>query len=176
MPTDYRVCKIEKEFRFEAAHQLPNHKGKCSNLHGHSYRLKVMVKGVIQECNPENPLSSDGMVMDFYDLSNIVKSRIIEVCDHKFLNEVFPGMVTTAENLAYKFYEVIHNEFCRIYGDVEVGEGLAPHVVHIKLYETDTSCVTVTDTDFFDSSVHRRNYHTYTRDEDGVEVLIDDEV
>ena len=39
--------RIGKLFKFEAAHRLPNHPGKCKNLHGHSYKLEVVVNGEV---------------------------------------------------------------------------------------------------------------------------------
>ena len=39
--------KVAKEFRWEMAHRLQHHKGKCSNLHGHSYKMIVEFKGTI---------------------------------------------------------------------------------------------------------------------------------
>lgn len=42
MLNEVSVCKI---FTFDAAHQLVGHKGKCSNLHGHTYKLEVVLKG-----------------------------------------------------------------------------------------------------------------------------------
>ena len=40
--------QIRKRFRFEAAHTLPFHPGKCARMHGHSYRLEVAVSGPIR--------------------------------------------------------------------------------------------------------------------------------
>ena len=115
---------ITKEFKFEAAHFLPNHDGKCRNLHGHSYVLYVSVKGQIIESGPK-----EGMVMDFADISKIVKENIIEKWDHQNLNEVL-GFTTTAENLAVECMRILTS-----FG-LDVSE--------IKLYETATSCATVT--------------------------------
>ncbi|MDA3875222.1 MAG: 6-carboxytetrahydropterin synthase [Kiritimatiellae bacterium] len=68
--------KIAKEFRWEMGHRLPNHEGACRNLHGHSYRMVVEVEG---DVNPET-----GMVIDFADISSIVKPFLMEL-DHAFL-------------------------------------------------------------------------------------------
>ncbi|MFM8843812.1 MAG: 6-pyruvoyl trahydropterin synthase family protein, partial [Actinomycetota bacterium] len=48
---------IRKEYRFESAHFIYNHPGKCKNLHGPSYRCFVSIQGT-----PDAPT---GMVMDF---------------------------------------------------------------------------------------------------------------
>ena len=85
---------ITKQFRFEAAHSLPNHLGKCRNLHGHSYLIEVTVSGPAAASGP-----SEGMVMDFGDLSKVVEAEIISKWDHQFLNDILP-FATTAENLA----------------------------------------------------------------------------
>ena len=39
--------RVRRRFRFEAAHELPRHPGKCRKLHGHSYELFVVVEGPI---------------------------------------------------------------------------------------------------------------------------------
>lgn len=92
---------ITKELRFEAAHTLPKHKnpdgtpGKCSRLHGHSYRLEVAVEGPI---NPET-----GMVIDFALLKKILTEEVHDLLDHRMINEVFIALnwagETTAENI-----------------------------------------------------------------------------
>ncbi|PKP35201.1 MAG: 6-carboxytetrahydropterin synthase QueD [Bacteroidetes bacterium HGW-Bacteroidetes-17] len=71
--------RITKEFRFEMAHSLPNHKGLCKNIHGHSYTLSVTIIG---EPNPKQDQADAGMVMDFGDLKTIVKGSIINKFDH----------------------------------------------------------------------------------------------
>ncbi len=63
------MIRITKIFTFETAHVLYNYDGKCKNLHGHSYKLLVTVKGAINYdlSDPKN-----GMVMDFGDLKTKV--------------------------------------------------------------------------------------------------------
>jgi 6-pyruvoyltetrahydropterin/6-carboxytetrahydropterin synthase len=68
---------VSKEFCFESAHVLPRHPGKCSRLHGHSWRLKVEVHGPMK--------SETGFVRDYYDLSEAVQP-IIDRFDHQLLN------------------------------------------------------------------------------------------
>lgn len=75
-----RICK---QFRFEAAHVLPHHPGKCSRLHGHSYRLEVFVEGPVQEHGP-----ASGMVEDFDVIARIVRERVIDRLDHRSLNDL----------------------------------------------------------------------------------------
>uniref|UniRef100_UPI004056B389 6-pyruvoyl trahydropterin synthase family protein n=1 Tax=Alistipes sp. TaxID=1872444 RepID=UPI004056B389 len=74
--------RLTKEFSFESAHALDGYDGLCREIHGHSYRLFVTIKGEPSQCE-ENP--KQGMVMDFGDLKRIVNSEIIERLDHSFV-------------------------------------------------------------------------------------------
>ena len=73
---------LTKIFHFEAAHALAGYDGKCRNIHGHSYELKVTVKGepIDEPGNPKN-----GMVIDFHDLKQIVNEEVVERLDHSFI-------------------------------------------------------------------------------------------
>jgi 6-pyruvoyltetrahydropterin/6-carboxytetrahydropterin synthase len=113
------MFKISKTYTFDAAHQLADHKGKCANLHGHTYSVTVWVKGELYGPMFE---SSYGMVMDYASLDNIVKP-LIDQMDHAFLtgccepiwkavdesSDAFGkvyclGMRSTAENLSYHIW------------------------------------------------------------------------
>src|SRR5579884_3719011 len=98
-----RSAILTKTFRFEAAHHLPFHRGKCARPHGHSYRLEVSLRGPVKEC-PEQ--SDHGMVMDFGDLSRIVQEAVIERLDHQDLT-VVTGVYTTAELLAHWIWDAL---------------------------------------------------------------------
>lgn len=67
--------RIAKEFNWEMGHRLPEHFGKCKNIHGHSYKMMVELEG---------DLNDNGMVMDYYDLKKII-NPIIENLDHAFM-------------------------------------------------------------------------------------------
>jgi 6-pyruvoyltetrahydropterin/6-carboxytetrahydropterin synthase len=67
--------RIAKEFNWEMGHRLPDHFGKCKNIHGHSYKLMVELDGDLNE---------NGMVMDYYDLKKIV-NPIVDNLDHAFM-------------------------------------------------------------------------------------------
>jgi 6-pyruvoyltetrahydropterin/6-carboxytetrahydropterin synthase len=98
-----QLAIVTKIFRFEAAHSLPGHKGKCARPHGHSYTLEVSVRGAIKQAMEA---SDDGMVMDFDDLSLLVQRAVLDRLDHQDLNEV-TGVRTTAENLAHWIWEAL---------------------------------------------------------------------
>lgn len=73
------IIRVTKEFRFEMAHALYGYDGPCKNIHGHSYRLSISIIGKI---NHEKNHPKDGMVLDFTDLKEIVKTNIIDKFDH----------------------------------------------------------------------------------------------
>lgn len=93
-----------KEFTFDAAHYLPEHKGQCKNLHGHTYKLQIGVTRFIPFPNTQINVN-EGMVIDFSDLKQIVKYSIIDHLDHSCLNDVdingFPSRFPTAENMVF---------------------------------------------------------------------------
>ncbi len=123
-----RSAILTKEFRFEAAHSLPGHHGKCSRLHGHSYRLEVTLRGPIKEAHGQ---PDHGMVMDFENLSRIVRNSILERLDHYNLNEV-TGIHTTAENLAHWIWDTLKTA------------GLSEELLYrIRLWETESSSVEI---------------------------------
>lgn len=85
--------EIYKEFKFEAAHYLPNvpKDHKCYRLHGHSYRVKLFIQAPINE--------KIGWIMDFADLKEAF-SPLYHKLDHRYLNEVEGLENPTSENLA----------------------------------------------------------------------------
>ncbi len=108
--------KIAKDFRWEMGHRLPFHKGKCKNLHGHSYKITVELEGDTDE---------NGMVIDYYDVKELI-APIIEELDHSFMvyiedkdllevlrkmnsKHVVVNFQSTAENICGYFLERIKN-------------------------------------------------------------------
>ncbi|MDD2677126.1 MAG: 6-carboxytetrahydropterin synthase QueD [Methylacidiphilaceae bacterium] len=89
---------IEKDFRFEAAQQLPGFPEghKCRRLHGHSFEVRVAVDG---EVDP-----ATGILYDHARISRAVEPLLAEL-DHHFLNEI-PGLENpTIESMAHWFWE-----------------------------------------------------------------------
>jgi len=114
--------KITKRFDFEAAHELPWHEGKCKNLHGHSYKFEIDIEGEI---------SDNGILVDFYHVSSIVKENIVEKYDHKFLNNFFEN--PTAELMCKSFLETVRGEWS--------ARKLPGIVARARLWETERSWV-----------------------------------
>lgn len=130
------IITISKEFRFEASHILPQHPGKCSRLHGHSWVLRVEVSG------PINPLT--GFVIDYTDLKDLVQLGIIDIVDHQHLG--CGGVILGAEEdyqsavFGAKFYPSSENLVLK-FRDIldEVIDSPSAQLTAIILEETCTS-------------------------------------
>jgi 6-pyruvoyltetrahydropterin/6-carboxytetrahydropterin synthase len=85
---------LRREFTFDAAHRLTQYHGKCENLHGHTYKMSVDIKGY-----PD----SEGMIIDFIRVKEIVGEEIISKFDHAYLNDILPQ--PSAENIARYSFE-----------------------------------------------------------------------
>lgn len=107
-----RLVRVAKEFEFHAAHVLPNHDGQCARLHGHTYRLRVVVIGVPVEPHPAGLDPSEGMVCDFSVLKDIYRRRIEPLVEHQQLHETLAGLVevTTCEQMAVWLFDTFATE------------------------------------------------------------------
>lgn len=111
--------ELTREFRFEAAHRLPHvpQDHKCFRLHGHGYRVEVVVAGEVDE--------TTGWLLDFGDIKAIVDPLIRERLDHRNLNDV-PGLENpTSEILCAWLWREI--------------EGRLPGLAAITVHETCTA-------------------------------------
>jgi len=108
--------KVGREFSFDASHFLPEYKGKCERVHGHTYRLKVVVEGEAKE---------NGMVMDFSELKEAVNDAVMERLDHSNLNEIFEN--PTAEEIAEWIFKELEKRIP--VSSVKLYEGLGKWVL-----------------------------------------------
>ena len=102
------VIRLTKEFSFEAAHALEGYDGRCREIHGHSYRLYITIKGE-PESNPESP--KYGMVMDFGELKRIVNEQIIDRLDHSFMMRRTPDAEQIVAELGSHFRRVVLTDY-----------------------------------------------------------------
>ena len=109
---------VTQAFTFDAAHVLPWHKGKCSRLHGHTYRLEVSITGT---------LNADGIVVDFADIKTAVNAHVLDPLDHTLLNDIIDN--PTAELVALYILRTLRDD------------GL--DVTAVRLWETADSSVVV---------------------------------
>ncbi len=117
-----KTVLLTKRFSFDAAHKLTQHRGKCKNLHGHTYFLEVTICGTVNH--------KSGMVMDFGDIKEIVENSILKKLDHRYINDVIK--ISTAENIISWIWDELSEKF------QECNIGL----YELKLWENPSSFVT----------------------------------
>ncbi len=86
------------ETDFSAAHNLREYKGQCERLHGHNWKVLVVLKS--------EKLDKLGMVIDFREAKRIIE-EIINRFDHAYLNDTedFKTLNPTTENLSQILYK-----------------------------------------------------------------------
>jgi 6-pyruvoyltetrahydropterin/6-carboxytetrahydropterin synthase len=119
--------QIRKLFRFEAAHVLPYHPGKCARPHGHSYRLEVALRGPLQAQGP-----ASGMIEDFDTVREVVHREILDALDHTSLNDTIEN--PTCERIVGWIWERLKR--------------VLPGLDELVLWETATSCAVLRKSDF----------------------------
>lgn len=138
------MIRVTKIFNFETAHLLYNYDGKCKNMHGHSYKLFVTVKGI-----PINDLKNhkNGMVLDFGDIKKIVKEEITEPWDHSVLVNALSPHKKLGMDLEKQGHKVIFCDFqptCEnmLYEIAKKIKARLPKAVtltYLKLHETENA-------------------------------------
>jgi 6-pyruvoyltetrahydropterin/6-carboxytetrahydropterin synthase len=110
--------RLERTYRFEAAHFLPRvpEGHKCARMHGHSYAITVVVEGDI---DPEK-----GWLLDFSEIDEHV-NPLVRRLDHHVLNEVEGLENPTSELLAVWLWRAIRTTL--------------PFLVEVQVAETTSS-------------------------------------
>jgi 6-pyruvoyltetrahydropterin/6-carboxytetrahydropterin synthase len=109
---------LTRKAEFSAAHYYHNPEftveenrrifGKCNNPHGHghNYTLEVTVKGEVDQ--------RSGFVLDLKQLKELMNREVIDVLDHRFLNQEiaeFKTLIPTTENLAISIWKRLESKF-----------------------------------------------------------------
>jgi len=117
------MFEVSVEQTFAAGHALRNYKGKCENVHGHNYRVRITVQG--------DQLDSTGLLVDFLDVKSLI-GGVVDYLDHQFINDLppFDELNPSAENIAKYFYDRVSGG---LKNEVQV------RVSEVKVWETDTS-------------------------------------
>ena len=117
------MFEVSVEQTFAAGHALRNYKGKCENVHGHNYRVRITVQG--------DQLDSTGLLVDFLDVKSLI-GGVVDYLDHQFINDLppFDELNPSAENMAKYFYDRVSGG---LKNDVPV------RVSEVQIWETDTS-------------------------------------
>lgn len=112
---------IRVEGNFSSAHNLRGYKGKCESLHGHNWKVEVVIS-----CRDLDRL---GMVMDFRVVKNKLNA-ILEKMDHTYLNNIayFKKVNPTSENIAKYIFDNLKAKITKLES--------------VTVWESDNSCAT----------------------------------
>lgn len=115
------MFRLKVQDYFSSAHYLRNYKGSCENLHGHNWKVELLVEG--------SQLNNLDILIDFKTLKNILKETLNEL-DHKLLNEIpyFKNINPSSERLAEYIFKKIKDKLSQ-YSNIKVKE--------VTVYETD---------------------------------------
>ncbi len=121
------MFEVNVEETFAAAHNLRNYRGKCENLHGHNYKVRITLAG------PD--VDETGLLYDFVQLKQVIR-QVIQSLDHRYLNEMppFDLLNPSAENIA----RYIYDETAKRLPATPNGAGVAS----VTVWETETTSAT----------------------------------
>jgi 6-pyruvoyltetrahydropterin/6-carboxytetrahydropterin synthase len=110
---------------FAAAHNLREFRGKCENLHGHNWKVEVVLRG--------KSLQSNGILLDFGEVKTEVRA-ILEELDHKYLNELpfFTTNNPSSENITRYLFE-------KLSAKLDSGD---TRVYSVTAWESEDACAT----------------------------------
>ena len=99
-----KIFEVKVVSSFAAAHNLKDFRGKCENLHGHNWKVEVVLRGTALEQN--------GILIDFGEVKASVREALEEV-DHKYLNELsfFVQNNPSSENIARFLFQTLSARF-----------------------------------------------------------------
>jgi 6-pyruvoyltetrahydropterin/6-carboxytetrahydropterin synthase len=103
------MYQIRIEFTFDSGHRLLDYNGKCAYPHGHTYRVEVFIES--------QSLNDLGLVYDFTDLKDKIKTWVDENWDHAFLvnsqdSELIAGLGGASLVRLYEFQD--ENPSCEV--------------------------------------------------------------
>jgi 6-pyruvoyltetrahydropterin/6-carboxytetrahydropterin synthase len=118
------MFQVSVEETFSSGHALRGYRGKCENVHGHNYRVRVTVEG------PQ--LDNIGLLVDFTELKRVIRA-ITATLDHQFMNDLEPFKTVnpSAENVAKYFFDQVTSQVKNLPAGARVTD--------VIVWETDTS-------------------------------------
>lgn len=124
---------VTKEVPFCYGHRLLNHRGKCQHLHGHNATAVIRLES--------ETLNELGMVCDFSDIGEFVKTWIEASIDHNMLlhedDPVLPILREAGERVYVMTTNPTAENIARLIFE-KVSEGGFP-VAEVSIYETDSA-------------------------------------
>ena len=131
---------LKSEASFDAAHFLKGYEGKCSNIHGHRWRVEVEIEG--EKLSEET--QTRGMLVDFSDLKKAIK-ELCDKFDHTFIYEEGSLKDATVKALMEEDFKMnvvafrpTAENFAKFFYDRLAASGFDVH--RVLVYETPNNC------------------------------------
>ncbi len=120
------MFRLKVQDYFSSAHYLRNYQGACESLHGHNWKVELVVEG--------EKLNNIDILLDFKDLKKILK-EVLDELDHRLINELpyFQERNPSSENIARFIFE-------RIKGKLKAFPGIK--VREVTVFETEKASAT----------------------------------
>ncbi|MHA1990848.1 MAG: 6-pyruvoyl trahydropterin synthase family protein [Candidatus Hodarchaeales archaeon] len=122
------MFKLKRTINIAASHSLKGHP-KCGKMHGHNYNITVTVEG--------EDYTSDGMVIDFGELKNIMNS-VIGKYDHMHIGRLPDGWQGNPDHIIEVPFEFVSSENLAKHWGLEIQEKLSSslRLCQVEVQET----------------------------------------
>lgn len=136
---------LKTEASFDSAHFLAGYVGKCSNLHGHRWKIVLEVKS--EELKED--IQHQGMYVDFSELKGDLR-KIADSMDHALIIEKNTLKGTTVDALKSENFRIIELDFRPTAENMakyfyERIKELGYHMKAVTVYETPVNSATYTE-------------------------------
>lgn len=127
---DRAVYEVKIISDFAAAHNLRNFRGKCESLHGHNWKVEVVLRGT--------DLDDSGVLVDFGEVKKVTR-ELLEELDHHYLNDIpfFQSNNPSSENIARYLFHRLAARF----------NGNGFWLQSVSAWESDNACATYINVD-----------------------------
>ncbi len=130
------MYKVTREIQFCYGHRLLNYDGKCRNLHGHNGKVEVELEAEM--------LDKRGMVFDFKEIKDRIKTWIDETLDHRMIlnrkDPILPSLKEAKEPLYLMEENPTAEAIAKLIYDYAASQGFP--VSEVRLWETEESFAT----------------------------------
>ena len=128
--------QVTKVIEFAYGHRLLEYEGKCRYLHGHNGLLEVDIDS--------SALDRLGMVIDFGEVNDIVRTWVNENLDHRMLLCKDDPIIPTLKGMGEPLFVMDENPTAENIAKViwQAARGAGLKVSEIRLWETSTSRAT----------------------------------
>ena len=131
-----RRFQVTKVIEFAYGHRLLEYEGKCRHLHGHNGMLEVDIDS--------ESLDRLGMVIDFGEVNDVIKTWVNDNLDHRMLLSTRDPVVPVLQRMGEPLFLMDENPTAENIAKAiwQAAQTAGLHVSEVRLWETSTSRAT----------------------------------